>query len=53
MVLICLFLASEGDYMVLLTLLELDGVGLGMGCRLGSANIQSMVKLTGLHLRYS
>ena len=35
MVLICLFLASERDCMVLLTLLELDGVGLGMGCRLG------------------
>ena len=49
MVLICLFLASEGDCMVLLTLLELDGVGLGMGCSLGECKI----KLTGLHLRYS
>ena len=54
MVLICLFLASEGDCMVLLTLLELDGVGLGMGCRLGECkNTIHGKKLTGLHLRYS
>ena len=39
--------------MVLLTLLELDGVGLGMGCRLGECKNTIHGKTTGLHLRFS